>query len=166
MQGLSPVPPRPQTQVHIDSSRPAYIVIEKRGFFDDADKLWEKGSMIYWDGEPNPGLDPINDMAMDRMRSYLQVLDDKAMEVAKLKGAGHASMVNAFEARRRLAELDSNGTDAVDGFSEPSILGMKKKRSHAAAPVDGVGQIQFNHGTQNSTPRRGPGRPAKTEASA
>ncbi len=134
MYGLSPVPPRQANNLQVDPDVPAYVVIEKRGFFDDNDHLWNKGEMIYWEGAPNPGLDPINELAEERMREYLTMLDKKADEVCEKKGTSHASMVNAYESRRRLQELDNKFDRSVDIEEEMPImrakhLGKKKARS-------------------------------------
>lgn len=134
LQGLSPAPPRQQMDIYIDPDMPAYKVIEKRGFFDDNDHLWSQGSMIYWEDEPNMGFEPLNDLAEEMMRDYLTKLDGKAQEVAKAKGMGHASLVNAFDAKQRLLELDRRFERSVDQEEELPIMrakhfGKKKARS-------------------------------------
>jgi hypothetical protein len=135
MYGLSPKQPAMQGPIHIDPDRPAYVVIDKRGFFDDMDKLWNQGEMLYWEGPLSLGLDPINDLAIEKMRAYLQELDKKAEEVAVKKGYGHASMVGAFEARRRLGEMERNLAMPVNETGEVQILGVKKKTSKFSASV-------------------------------
>lgn len=141
MQGLSPVPPRQQQQAFIDPDMPAYMVIEKRGFFDDNDHLWQKGSMIYWEGTPNPGLDPLNEPAEERMREYLNMLDKKADEVCALKGTGHASLVNAYEARRRLQEMDNRFERSVDIEEELPIMRAKHSGKRKAKSIYDVQQL-------------------------
>src|SRR5262249_55882316 len=106
VQGLSPLPPRPQQNVFIDPDVPWYLVIEKRGFVGDQDRLWERGSRLYWEGKPSMALDPINEIAEERMREHLETLDRLADEVSTKKGTSHSSLVNAYEARRRIQELD------------------------------------------------------------
>lgn len=134
MQGLSPVPPRPKASAHIDPDRAAYRVTEKRGFFDETDRLWEKGSMIYWEGEPSIGFEPLNDKAEDAMRTYLQKLDDYAKEVAEKKGTGYASQVNAFEATRRLRELDDRSVVPEEKIN--ILQGAKDKNARAATSIE------------------------------
>lgn len=139
MQGLSPVPPRQNSQVYINADRPAYRVIEKRGFFDDMDTLWEKGRMIYWDGEPNPGLEPLNEKAESAMREYLEALDAKAKQVAEKRGTGYASQVNAFDAKRRLDDMDRKSGRQIDQEEMTPIMGAKKDRKPKAEGIGAEG---------------------------
>lgn len=136
MQGLSPTPPQPQQRVDIDPDVPAYRVIEKRGFFDDTDRLWEKGSMIYWEGEPNLGFEPLNEIAYEKMREWLVKIDAEAEKVSKQKGMGHAKMVNAYEAKRRIAELDRMMGRSVNVEEQTPILGGKRAGSLARSVHD------------------------------
>lgn len=136
--GLSPNIPRPQQQVDINPDVPAYLVIEKRGFFDDNDHLWAKGEMIYWEGTPNPGFEPLNELAEDKLRDYFMMLDEKADEVCKLKGTGHASLVNAFEAKRRIQELDKRWERSVDIEEDLPIMRAKHHGKKLARSINDV----------------------------
>lgn len=133
---LSPYPPRQAPQVYIDPDVPAYKVIEKRGFVDDQDHLWEKGSLIYWEGHPSMGLDPMNDLAEVAMREYLERLDGYANDVSEKNGTSHASIVNAFEARRRIADLDRKFGRSVDIEEQMPIMGAKKYEKRLARAVE------------------------------
>ncbi len=135
MQGLSPSLPRQQTQVVISADIPAYRVIEKRGFFDDSDQLWEKDSMIYWEGEPNPGFEPLNELAEERLREYFTFLDKKADEVCAKNGKSHGSLVNAYEARRRLQEMDRKAGRSVNMDEATPIMGGKHRGERRAKSV-------------------------------
>lgn len=132
--GLSPVPPRPKQQVYVDPEVPAYKVIEKRGFFDEMDQLWEKGSLIYWEGPLNPGLEPINDIAKAKFRAYLVDLDKKGQEVAEKRGAGHASLVNAYDAKRILQEMDRKER-GIGVDKKERIMGGDKSQARKAVRI-------------------------------
>lgn len=133
MQNLSPNQPRPPIHYDIRDDIPAYVVIEKRGFFDDTDRLWDKGSMIYWEGVPNMGLDPLNDLAEEKMREFLMDLDEKANEISKTNNRASMNLMNAFEARQRLLEMDRKSGRAVDQDEQMPILQAKKGESKAKA---------------------------------
>ena len=135
MQGLSPVPPSPKQQVYIDDDRAAYKVVEKRGFFDENDTLWPQGAMIYWDGPLNMGLEPINQIAIDSMREYLTHLDAEGVKVAKERGTGHATLVNAFEARNRLQSLNKIENKLVGIEPEIQVLGKQKSNVRMAESI-------------------------------
>ncbi len=134
--GLSPTPPRNQNQFNVDQDIPAYIVTEKRGFFDDNDHLWPKGSMIYWEGVPSSGFEPLNELAEERLRLHFMDLDEKADAVAKLKGTSYASQVSAYESRRRLAELDKKNGMSVDEAEMLPIMQAKKGSRSARSISD------------------------------
>lgn len=137
MQGLSPVPPRQQSPVNIDPDVPCYLIIEKRGFVDDQDRLWPKGSRLYWEGEPCMAFDPLNDIAEVAMLEYLEKQDKLARDVADQKGSAHASLVNAFEARRRIKDLQKRQRgDSPDDEEEISILGVKRPRKGMAKSIE------------------------------
>lgn len=136
MQGLSPLPPRPQNRVDIDPDVPAYQIIEKRGFFDDQDNLWPKGSMIYWEGTPSMAFDPLNELAHEKMREYLQHLDDLAVQVDKQKGSSHASIVEAYTARRRIQEMDRRSGRSIDHEAQMPIMGAKQYNQPRARSVE------------------------------
>lgn len=125
--GLSPNPPRPSFQPDIDPDVPCYRVVEKRGFLDDQDHLWEKDSLLYWEGKPSMALDPINELGQVAMLEYLEEKDKLAQDVAKEKGSAHASLVNAFEARRRIQEIKKryNGRSADQDEQVPIMGGVK-----------------------------------------
>lgn len=157
MHGLSPNQPRQQYQPEINPDVPAYIVIEKRGFFDDNDHLWNKGEMIYWEGVPNPGLDPLNELAEERLREYFIMLDKKADEVSALKGTGHASMVNAYEARRRLQEMDRKFERSVDIDEELPIMRAKhegKRKARSINDTRGLTPMMGHKGRSSVTERQ------------
>lgn len=134
IQGLTPYAPAPARQVEVRQDIPAYKIIEKRGFFDDSDHLWPQGSMIYWEGRPSSAFEPLNAMAEEILREYFVELDQLADEVSKKKGTSHASLVNAYESRRRIAELDKKAGRSVNQDEEVRIMGGRKhekKRAHA-----------------------------------
>lgn len=133
MQNLSPNQPRPPVHYDIRDDIPAYVVVEKRGFFDDTDRLWGKGSMIYWEGEPNLGLDPLNELAEEKMRAFLTDLDAKAQEMSKGTNRASMNLMNAFEARQRLLEMDRKSGRSVDQDEQMPILQAKKGLSKAKA---------------------------------
>ena len=135
MQGLSPAPPRQSMPIDIREDIPAYTVTEPRGFYDERDKLWEMGSMVYWVGEPNPGFDPLNKLAEERLREYYTDLDVKAQEVCAKNGHSHASLTNAFLARRKLQEMDKKILGSVDQDEKKPILGARHYGKPMAASV-------------------------------
>lgn len=66
----------------IRSDRPAWKVLAVAGFFGPDDTLYPEGSMLYYDGEPNEELEPLNDMAKERLLALLEKLDQYGREAA------------------------------------------------------------------------------------
>lgn len=134
MYGLSPLPPRQQTPLDVNPDIPAYRVIDKAGFFDDSDHLWIKDSLIYWEGKLSPGLEPINKLGEEKLREYFTYLDKKADEVCEKNGTSHVGITGAFEARRRLQEMDRKKSISVDMDEELPIMRAErngKRKAHS-----------------------------------
>lgn len=79
---LSLTPTAPYSKPKVKQDRPAYGVINN-GFYDHKDRFRQPGSMLYYDGEPNQNLYPLNKMAYDKMQAFLDKLDELGEEVAK-----------------------------------------------------------------------------------
>lgn len=169
MHGLSPNQPRQQQNVDINPDIPAYVIIEKRGFFDDNDHLWSKGEMIYWEGVPNPGFEPLNELAEEKLREYFTMLDQKADEVCKLKGTGHASLVNAYEAKRRIQELDKKWERSVDIEEDLPIMRAKhlgKKMARSINDTRGLTPMMGHKGRYAVAEKQARGSDRKTKETA
>ena len=65
---------QPFVKPKVKQDRAAYAVINP-GFFDNNDKFWFHGQMLYFDGEPNASLIPLNKMAYDKQQQWLDMLD-------------------------------------------------------------------------------------------
>lgn len=82
---LSLYPPKSQTPLRVKEDRPAYGVAGK-GFFDDKDKMWYPGQALYFEGEPNTDLIPLNKIAYEKMQAFLDKLDALGLKKAKRDG--------------------------------------------------------------------------------
>lgn len=59
----------------LKEDRAAWAVVGSQGFFDNNDKFWFSGQMLYFEGEPNASLVPMNKLAYDRQQQWLDVID-------------------------------------------------------------------------------------------
>lgn len=89
---LSLTPPKPYVQPRVKADKPAYGVAGK-GFYDDKDKLWMPGQALYFDGEPNQDLVPLNKMAYDKMTEFWDKLDALGERKAKKEGKAYNPIV-------------------------------------------------------------------------
>lgn len=61
-----------------NTQRAEYRVLDPAGFYGDDDNLYLEGEEIFFDGEPNEQMEPLNDIATERLTAHLQKLDDFA----------------------------------------------------------------------------------------
>lgn len=131
----------------IDNTRAAYRVLDPAGFFSDNDSLYPEGEEIYFDGEPNEQLEPLNQVAKDRLIAYLNKLDTQAREAAAKLGRPYQGRPRTLDGALELATaLQRNNV---------SIMGAKDKQASTEKIVKEVDE------TGNINPKRGRGRPRK-----
>lgn len=116
-----------QQPLVVKPDRPAYRVLDERGFFGD-DQLWPVGSVIYYDDEPNEEMEPLNDLAFKKMRTYLEKLDAFAEEVAQKTGKRFLGRTrNIDDALNDLRE-DARRVQLVSGDGGVPVMGAKRGR--------------------------------------
>lgn len=130
----------------IDNSRAAYRVLDPAGFFSDTDSLYAEGEEIYFDGEPNDQLEPLNQIAKDKLVAYLNRLDDQAREAAAKLGRHYSGRPRTLDGGLELATaLQRNNV---------SVMGAKDKQTS----TEKINQDVAETGSIN---KRGRGRPRK-----
>lgn len=82
---LSLNPPKPYIMPRVKQDKPAYGVTGK-GFYDEFCKFWNPGQALYFDGEPNLDLIPLNKVAYEKMTEFLDKLDALGERKAKKDG--------------------------------------------------------------------------------
>lgn len=139
--------------MYIDNSRAAYRILSPAGFYGPDDTLYTvdaKGdpAVIYFDGEPNEEMEPLNDIARDRVKVYLEKLDNLAREVAIKTGKPYVERPKSLDGGLAMASAVQK--------SEMGIMG----RAHDNSQIQKV-DVQIEE-TGNTNPnKRGRGRPAK-----
>lgn len=138
--------------MYIDPTRACYRVLAPNGFFGPDDTLYTVDvngdpAVIYYDGEPNEELEPLNELARERLTTFLEKLDVLARETATKLG-------KPFIARPR--NLDGALTLATEvARSNMSIMGDRKKdtssieRLDAETPETGGGKRKRGRPVQN-----------------
>lgn len=141
----------------IDNTRAAYRVLATSGFFSDDDTLYTVDgngdpAEIYFDGEPNEELEPLNDLARQRLTAYLDKLDRTGREAAEKAGRPYVGRARNLDGALELATAIQR--------NQMSIMGSKNKVSSTelvtpqATPQTGV----------SLSPKRKVGRPSKNVA--
>jgi len=112
--------------MEIKSDRPAYRVLASAGFYAD-DKLWEEGDTLYFDGEPNEDLEPLNNKAKEKLTIYIEKLDDLARKAAEKLGRPFVGRPRDPEGALSLAREDER--------RRVSIMGVRKEATQTEALV-------------------------------
>ena len=138
----------------IDQTRPAYRILTPapKGFFGPDDNLYREGECIYFDGEPNEEMEPLNELAYKNMEKFLDKLDTLARAVAEKLGRPYVGRPRSLDGAYELAS-------AVQKADLP-VMGVKKDNTN-------IKKIEESEETPQTgaslAPRRGPGRPPKTK---
>lgn len=125
----------------IDPDRPAWRVLNPSGFFGPNDHLYLEGEEIYFDGEPNEELEPLNEAAKVKLVSYLERLDALGREAASKAGKAYAGRPRSLDGGLALATAiqradmnlmgrsrDDNAVERVAGEGTPETSGKKRGR--------------------------------------
>lgn len=135
----------------IDNTRAAYRILDVNGFYSDDDTLYivdADGNYpeIYFDGIPNEQMEPLNDLARQRLNSQLESLDKLAEADAKKLGKPFVGRPRTLDGAIAMASENER--------SKMSIMGNKDKSTSTErlvpSQVSETGQLN---------PKRGRGRP-------
>lgn len=124
MQLFAQPPQRNYQPVVIPQDVPVYRIKEGKFFCDDV--LYEQGSIISWPDEPNMEMEPMNALAIENMKFYLEKLDGFGRDVAKATGKAYISLSDAFANSHELAKQQGSRVTLLNGREEPNILGKKR----------------------------------------
>lgn len=134
----------------IDASRPAYRILSSTGFYGPDDHLYGEGAEIYFDGEPNEEMEPLNELGRLKLVQFIDKLEREARTAAEKLGKTFNGRPKSHDGGYQLAtELQRAGV---------AIMQARK--------VDqGIDKIEEEVVPETSI-RRGRGRPpgAKTKA--
>lgn len=89
---LSLTPPKAYQPLRVKQDKPAYGVSGK-GFYDDKNKFWNAGQALYFEGEPNFDLIPLNKLAFDKMTDFYDKLDALGERRAKKDGKSYTPII-------------------------------------------------------------------------
>lgn len=135
----------------IDNTRAAYRVLDPNGFYGPDDTLYlldQNGdpAEIYFDGEPNEQLEPLNDLARERLNTHIEKLDALAKVAAEKLGRPFVGRPRNLDGALELASAVAR--------DNMQIMGTRKEATSierlAPSPTPETGGIN---------PKRGRGRP-------
>lgn len=125
--GLSPNLPKQRIEPTIPQDVPVYRVIDERGFYCD-DNLIPKGEYIIWEEEPNPMMQPMNELAHEAFCEYLKKLDAFGKEWADREKKSYVSQLKQYQNSLGIEEgEDLRRAKVIGGREETPIMGAKRK---------------------------------------
>jgi hypothetical protein len=105
----------------IDNTRAAYRILAIHGFYGPDDHLYEEGEEIYFDGEPNEEMEPLNQVARERIHSYLENLDTLGREAALKAGKAYAGRPRSLDGGLALATAIQRQEMGLMGARKDSV---------------------------------------------
>lgn len=135
----------------ISNEKPAYRILAVHGFYGPDDHLHELDSKIYFDGEPNEEMEPLNESARVRLQTFLNKLDNLAREAAVKLGKAFIERPKTLDGALEMASSIQRDTMAIMG-AKKDVVGIEK--------IDTLDDVDNIPEVGNSV-RRGRGRPKK-----
>lgn len=134
MQLFSQPPRQSFSPTVIPDHVPVYRI--KDGKFYADDELYDAGSIIAWEDEPNLEMEPMNALAVKEMKKYLEKLDVYGREVAAKNGKAYVSYGDAFRNSMELAKQEGKRVTLLNGMQETPILGGSRRGPKKASKID------------------------------
>lgn len=155
---LSPLPPQNTAPIIIPDDRPVYRITEQAGFFGPDDTLYPEGQIIAWADEPSMCMQPLNSMAREAKKKYLDNIDRLGRAAAKKAGKAYAGIADAIDAAIELERIGAKQVQVIGGEHKKEVLGNSKRKSNKvqaivpeqAAPLMGRGSLSLG-GTASQT---------------
>lgn len=135
----------------LNTERPAYRVLDPAGFYGDDDHLYPEGDEIYFDGEPNEMMEPLNASASEKLLRYLTTLDDLAKAKAEKLGQPFVGRPRTLDGAIMVATKEMR--------DQVSIMGAKGRETQVER-FTSEGVPETGREAQAAIGKRGRGRPA------
>lgn len=132
----------------IDNTRPAYRILSPNGFFGPDDHLYLEGEEIYFEGEPNEEMEPLNEAAQEKITALLARLDELGRQAAEKAGKAYAARPRTLDGALVLASAVQR--------ADMNLMGATR-REDAVTRVEAEAIPET--GSHNA--KRGRGRPKK-----
>lgn len=104
-----------------NTERAQYRVLDPAGFYGDDDNLYQEGEEIVFDGTPNEQMEPLNEVAKERLVAYLNTLDDLARLKAERQGVPYVGRPRTLDGAIALLTAEAK--------SDMNIMGNRNKVS-------------------------------------
>lgn len=107
----------------MNNERAAYRILAANGFFGPDDHLYivdASGNYpeIYYDGEPNDEMEPLNDLARSRMLAYLEKQDNFGRQAAEKAGKAYVGRPRDLDGAIQLATAVAREDMRIQGVQK------------------------------------------------
>lgn len=133
-----------------DKSPAMYRILSVAGFFGPDDNLYKLDSIIEFDGEPNDEMEPLNELARERLETHLEKLDNYAKISADKAGRPFVGRPRDLEGAITIARSDE--------IARKGIMGVTKEATNIREII--------KHEVPQTGEKRKVGRPSKSSQAA
>ena len=132
----------------ISNERAEYRILAERGFFGPDDHLYAEGSEIYFEGEPNEDMEPLNEPARKALSKYFDKLEASARKIAERAGIEYAGRPKSLEDKIALASAESRQVQTVKGGEGVPLMGGTKPDAPAIGMI-GASEVPDQRGRKS-----------------
>lgn len=113
---------------------PVYRI--KEGQFYADDELHPEGSVIAYAEEPNLEMEPLNELAVERMGKFLERLDECGRKAADKAGKAYISLLDSFQNSQHIAMQEGRKVKVLNDRKNVPIMGGKQRRNPKVNKID------------------------------
>lgn len=132
----------------ISQERPAYKILSEKGFFGPDDHLYVFGEQIYFDGEPNEDMEPLNGLAREAMEEHLTKLDELGRVAAEKAGRAYAGRARSLEAALAQATEDARRVQSISNPTGVPLMKSSKKEKNTGVEKIGAEVVPETKGVK------------------
>jgi hypothetical protein len=120
--------------IAIPNNVPVYRVGSEKFYADD--ELFEEGSIISWELDPNEGFQPLNDLAFKKMEEFFKKIDKHEEKVCKENRRQFISKLNEFYNRYNLNNpAQSRRVTQINAPIKVPVLGQPIRKEVVAKRI-------------------------------
>ncbi len=144
MSRLQPFPHAPKPQLIVPQDAPAYQ-LKSACFLDDT--LYPEDTALTWPDEPNLEMTPLNDLARQAMKKYVEKLDECGRKAAEKAGKHYNSLADAMDNARAIEIQESKKVGIISGKKQVPLMKANKRNRVEKLEAGFVNELS---GSENS----------------
>lgn len=129
------MPPQRYAAPQIPQDVPVYRITDEHGFFADA-TLFPQDTVLIWEEEPNPNMEPLNEKAGVIMKEYLEKLDVFGRIAAEKAGKAYKNLADAYQSTLQESVQDGKRSRVIGAKTEIPLLSGAKAGKAKVSTVE------------------------------